>query len=90
MSDSGPGAPRRNYVVGQCRNQNDVVAHIYEGMFNDLIGPLCARGWNRANGFGFSIFRGNVGERGICRVCERRRDKGLGAVKPRERKTRWW
>lgn len=75
-------------IVGQDRNEPDAVAHIYDGHFDDPGQPLCARGWNRNDGFGYSIFRG-VSTGGICKVCERRHAEGKMGVPPRERKTKW-
>lgn len=79
------------YVEGMCRNDtNNVVSHIYCGpSFGDLNGPLCARGWNRDDGNGFSIFRGNTSGAGTCRVCYRRKAKNMGPVPPKPRKTKW-
>lgn len=78
----------RDYLWGQCRNDPYATAHLYEGSFNDLKGPLCIYGWNRANGFRFSILR-NVVTGPRCKVCQKRADRNLGAVEPREHKTRW-
>lgn len=80
--------PLSEYVVGQDRNEDYAVAHLYDGDHSDPGQPMCARGWNRDGGFGYSIFRGiNTG--GLCRVCERRARAGLPSVPPRERKTKW-
>jgi len=78
------------FVVGRCRNDEHVVAHLYKGTFGDPGEPMCARGWNRDNGFGYSIFRGESNATaGICKVCVRRALKGLDPVPARERKTKW-
>lgn len=80
---------RRNYVVGQDRNTDDVVAHLYKGTFNAPSLPMCVRGWNRSDGERYSIFRGIVGNRGICKVCFRRAVARKDGVESRERKTKW-
>jgi hypothetical protein len=75
---------------GQDRNDENAVAHAYVGPGKmDPRAPLCARGWNRSNGFGFSIFR-NVVHGGYCAVCERRVRMGdWHPVAARRRKTKW-
>jgi hypothetical protein len=78
----------REYIIGQDRNEDGAVAHIYEGPVQDPGRPLCVRGWNRHGGFGYSIFR-NVQTGPLCKICERRAEKGLPGVEPRERKTKW-
>jgi hypothetical protein len=78
-----------DYVIGLDRNDEHLVAHLYDGDLSDPGQPMCARGWNRSNGFGYSIFRNNVGDAGICSICMRRALAGLPSVPPRERKTRW-
>lgn len=42
--------------------------------------PMCSYGWNRDGGESYSIWRGNVGEDGICKICIRRAEKGLPGV----------
>jgi hypothetical protein len=78
----------RQYLVGQDRNERDAVAHYYDGDFSEPGKPLCARGWNRAGGFGYSIFRNNASGP-LCKICLRRAEKNLDGVEPRERKTKW-
>ncbi len=78
-----------SYIVGQCRNSDDVIAHYYEQDDRGNLTPMCARGWNRDGGFGFSIFRGCTGNKGVCNVCTRRVIQGLHGVKPKKRTTRW-
>lgn len=79
------------YIEGMDRNDQDkVVSHIYAGKVQgEPDGPLCVRGWNRSDGAGFSIFRGHTSNAGTCKVCLRRKLKGLGPVESRQRKTRW-
>uniref|UniRef100_A0A6H2A2X7 Uncharacterized protein n=1 Tax=viral metagenome TaxID=1070528 RepID=A0A6H2A2X7_9ZZZZ len=79
------------YVIGACRNSPDATkTHIYTGpAFNHLVGPLCGYGWNRSDGYSFSILRNNVGGRGTCQTCENRVGAGRGPVPPWPHKTRW-
>ncbi len=77
----------REYTTGRDRNEENVVSHLYRGRFDTPGNPMCRRGWNRMNGHGYSIFR-NIGGT-ICKVCLRRAEKKLDAVKPIERETKW-
>lgn len=79
----------REYMWGQCRNDENATAHIYEceGSMNP-IGPLCIYGWNRSQGFAFSILR-NVKTGSSCKTCMKRKKEGKGMVQPVEHKTRW-
>lgn len=77
------------YTSGLDRNDDKLVAHLYEGDYNDLGLPMCVRGWNRSDGEEYSIFRNNEGKAGICKVCLRRALKGLPGVESRPRKTKW-
>lgn len=81
----------KGYCTGLDRNDRHLVAHLYATRKGpmDPIAPYCARGWNRSDGQGFSIFRGNVGAAGVCRTCQRRVNAGLPPVKSTDRKTRW-
>ncbi len=76
-------------ITGMDRNDDHVVTHLYSGDFGDPGEPYCVRGWNRSDGEGYSIFRGNVSDAGICRICRRRYDAGLPPVPSRYRKTKW-
>lgn len=76
-------------IEGQDRNDSNVVAHLYAGDFANPGLPYCVRGWNRSDGSRYSIFRGVVGDAGICAVCQRRYQAGLAPVEPRYRKTKW-
>ena len=75
----------REYITGMNRtyhNEADACAtHLYDGDFSDPGLPLCKWGWNRDEGQSYSIWRGNVSKRGICKICKRRADKGLDGVK---------
>lgn len=79
------------YIAGMDRSNEGsrIVTHLYKGNFNDPGLPMCVRGWNRASGMEYSIFRGNISDAGICRICLRRALAGRDGVEARERKTRW-
>lgn len=77
----------REYITGLDRNDQHLVAHLYCGEFNEPGDPMCARGWNRSDGEGYSIFR-NCGDR-ICKVCLRRAEENRTPVASVKRKTRW-
>ena len=69
------------YITGlsrEYRSDERLVAHLYEGTFSDPGNPMCKRGWNR--GEGYSIWRNNVGIKGICKICLKRAEKGLSSV----------
>jgi hypothetical protein len=78
----------REYVTGLDRNDQHFVAHLYRGKFDDPGNPMCARGWNRCDGLGWSIFRNTEQER-ICKVCLRRAEEKRDPVASVKRKTRW-
>ena len=54
------------------------VAHLYKGSFSDVGQPMCKNGYESAGDI--SIWRGNVGPKGICNVCLRRARAGLEPV----------
>ncbi len=78
-------------IHGMDRNEPNAVTHIYACFPDEMspFAPMCARGWNRSDGQGFSIFRGNVGNNGVCLVCRRREANGLMPIKRLKRKTKW-
>lgn len=72
------------YVLGLSRRQvrrvDGVVrypnyAHLYKGTYADVGQPMCARGYEKEGDI--SIWRGNGGEKGVCKVCLRRAFAGL-------------
>ncbi len=79
---------RRTYTTGQCRNEPKTVAHLYRGGFQNPGSPMCLRGWNRLDGFGYSIFR-NLANARLCKVCLRRAEAKLDPVPSKARKTKW-
>lgn len=80
---------RREYVIGQDRNEEKAVPHLYRGTFERVGDPMCVRGWNRLNGHGWSIFRNTEPESSVCRVCLRRANAKKPPVKERDRPTKW-
>lgn len=77
---------KREFTTGQDRSNRKAVAHEYEGPFSDLGNPMCVRGWNRDDGEGYSIWRGNA-PYGVCKVCTRRIAEDRPSVPSRKRKT---
>ena len=57
-------------------------SHLYELGDNilDFQLPMCRYGWNRDSGESYSIWRGQVGDFGICKICLKRASKGLPGV----------
>jgi hypothetical protein len=55
-------------------------AHLYRGTFGNPGLPMCAYGWNR--GREYSIWRGHIGRKGICKTCLRRARKSLAGIEP--------
>lgn len=54
----------------------------------DLL-PMCIYGWNRSNGFGFSILRNNTLACRECRLCRKNVNAGKPPTEPREHRTAW-
>ena len=77
------------YISGLDRNDQHLVSHLYKGTFSEPDLPMCVRGWNRSDGDGYSIFRNNVGDAGICKICMRRALANKKGVESRKRRTRW-
>lgn len=78
------------FLVGQDRNDPDVVAHIYTtNESGHAVAPMCSLGWNRGNGMDFSILRGQMGRKGVCKVCMRRMLEGKEPVPPKMRPTKY-
>jgi hypothetical protein len=72
------------YVVGLGRDvPHPKLSHLYKGSFDDPGWPMCRYGWNRDEGTSYSIWRGNFGDGGVCRICQRRAAAGLDPVPPR-------
>jgi len=59
------------FIVGLSRRRPGAkTSHLYKGTFSEPGQPMCKRGYESAGDY--SIWRGNVGENGICAVCLRR------------------
>lgn len=69
------------YILGLGRdNPRPMTAPLYKGDFSDPGLPMCRKGWNRDNGQSYSIWRGNMGRNGVCKICLRRARAGLGGM----------
>lgn len=55
-------------------------SHLYKGDFGDPGLPMCKWGWNRDDGESYSIWRNNIGDKGICKICMRRAKQGKDGV----------
>lgn len=86
-------AAKREYVIGLTRRHpkgglagDYVVAHLFDGTFRDPGRPLCLNGYSRDEDGKptgeWSIWRGNMGSKGVCKICERRAEAGLDGVEP--------
>lgn len=72
----------KGYILGLGREYpHPKLAHLYKGDFSEPGLPMCRRGWNRDDGESYSIWRGNMGEDGICKVCLRRARAGKDGVR---------
>jgi hypothetical protein len=69
------------YITGRDRTDDGdrKVTHLYHGDFGDPGLPMCKRGWNGDLG-GYSIWRNNIGPKGVCKVCLRRAQAGKEGV----------
>jgi|GEM_PF-2162546 len=70
------------YILGLGRSNGDYgladETHVYEEVSPGTPGrPMCYRGWNRDFGTSYSIFRGSVGDIGICPICLARIEMGM-------------
>lgn len=68
-----------NFILGLDRSPNAhkrFVSHIYRGTFSNPGNPMCKRGWNRGKD-GYSIWRNNIGLRGVCSICLKAVDKEI-------------
>lgn len=64
------------YIPGLSRRRPGAkTSHLYKGDFSDPGQPMCARGYEVAGDY--SIWRNNIGDNGICKVCLRRARAGL-------------
>lgn len=73
-----PGLSRRRVWRGAKGNVQYTVSHLYKGEFPEVGQPMCARGYEAEGDI--SIWRNNVGPKGICTVCLRRARAGKEPV----------
>lgn len=69
------GYDHTKYRPGLLREPNtNRVSHLYQIGENlmDFLNPMCRRGWNRDDGETYSIWRGHIGDKGICKTCAKR------------------
>lgn len=77
------------YRSGQCRNNDYALTHTYAETDDGLF-PMCGYGWNRSDGYAFSIFRGSPGSEGDCKLCQRNTRLGRPPViEPWPHPTKW-
>jgi hypothetical protein len=74
------GLVPKGYISGVFRGDGGEkrVTHLYKGTFGEHGNPMCKRGWQY--GDSYSIFRNNITDKGICKVCLRRAKLGLDGV----------
>lgn len=88
----------KEYVTGVFRGDDGdkMVTHLYLGDFSNPGFPMCSRGWQRKfydsegklKDYEYSIFRNNVSERGICKICLRRAESQLKPIEKPSNKRR--
>ena len=75
-----------------------MVTHLYKGSFSEPGFPMCNRGWQRKqydkNGkiddYEYSIFRNNISNKGICKICLKRANSGLKPIEEPNNKQKKW
>lgn len=70
-----PGLSRRRVTRDSRGEVQYTVAHLYKGDYSDPGQPMCRNGYEKAGDI--SIWRGNIGPKGLCKVCLRRARAGL-------------
>ncbi len=86
---SGAGEPDIKYRSGSDRNEENRKSHTYVEVDGDIY-PMCSYGWNRSDGYGFSILRGPYGSEGTCLRCQANLRAGKAPVmKPWSHPTKW-
>jgi len=78
-------------AIGRNPGEECQHSHLYAVDSNHNYTPMCIYGWNRSNGDRLSILRGNIGYRGLCKICQRRAQAGLPPIesKDAQHKTKW-
>jgi hypothetical protein len=69
------GLSRRRVTRDSKGEVQYTVSHLYKGTFAEIGQPMCKRGYEAEGDI--SIWRGNVGPKGLCSVCLRRARAGL-------------
>lgn len=69
-----PGLSRRRVRADGKGGVVYTVAHLYKGAFPEVGQPMCKNGYEAAGDI--SIWRNNIGPKGICKVCLRRAREG--------------
>jgi len=74
----------RVYITGMDRSGNGANkrTHLYDGDYGEPGLPMCKYGYNKWGGY--SIWRGNISPRGLCKICTKRADLNLNGVTVRQ------
>jgi len=59
-------------AIGRNPGEGNNHSHLYAIDVNGDLWPMCIYGWNRSDGERFSVLRGYVGKRGLCKICSKR------------------
>ena len=76
-------------AIGRNPGEENQHSHLYAIMEDGGYLPMCIYGWNRMDGERFSILRGLAGKRGLCGICQKRRDFKLPPLREGLHKTKW-
>lgn len=68
------GLSRRRVWRDRSGEVQYTVSHLYKGTFSEIGQPMCKNGYEDAGDI--SIWRGNLGLKGVCSVCLRRARAG--------------
>jgi hypothetical protein len=81
---------RKEYITGVFRGDDGekMATHLYQGDFQNPGFPMCSRGWQRKwydkdgkiEDYEYSIFRNNISNAGVCKVCLKRAEAGLKPI----------
>lgn len=71
------------YIAGLGRDTpHPPISHLYRGTMDNPGWPMCHNGWNRDKGQSYSIWRNQIGEKGICKTCLNRIRIGRQPIPP--------
>ena len=73
------------YIAALARNKPAQVSHLYKGSFHEPGNPMCRNGWTNPGLQEYSILRGNIGAKGICKTCLKRALAGKEGISWEER-----